>query len=364
MQRPRIGVVGAGWWSVEHHLPSLVSYPGAHLVAVVEPNPVKRSRVAECFALERTFAGVDELLDAGVAEALVVATPHALHYPIARTALDAGLHVLVEKPLALTGDQAWDLVELAAQRNLALMVGYTTQFSRGAQRLRQAFATGELGTPLCLSGVFASVVGGFFRGRPEEYQTNFDYRMWGPEADTYANPEISGGGQAVTQLTHAAALSLYATDLIPRRVSAFMANRELAVDLVDALAYDCSGGAVGTLAGAGTLRPGDPLAQVCHFFTTAGSASYELDTGRLAIQLADGSSEIVAPEAGQGYPAGRPARAFADLIAGRSGNPGPGVPAARTVDLIEASYSSAAAHVAVQLPSRQQPPAVPGTCQS
>jgi predicted dehydrogenase len=250
------------------------------------------------------------------------------------------LHVLVEKPMALRAEDAWDLVERAQQSGRHLMVGYTLQFTRAARCLRDLLGRGALGDLLSVSGLFTSVVQSLFSGRPEEYGDAFG--MLTPDAQTYANPQIAGGGQAVTQLTHAVGLLLYVSDLPPSSVMAFMGKAGLAVDLVDAVGFELVGGAVGTLASAGCVQPGQEATQELRYFGSAGQAVHDLVAGRLTVMHNDGSRETYGPGDGEpAYPAHAPARAFVDLIAGRGPNLAPPVPAARAVEFVAACYRSA-----------------------
>ncbi|HET7567855.1 MAG TPA: Gfo/Idh/MocA family oxidoreductase [Gaiellaceae bacterium] len=341
--RPRIGVVGTGWWSIEHHVPSLLGYEGAELAALADTNPEKLARVASHFGVERTFADAEELFVSGLVDGVMIAVPHAHHYPLARAALDAGLHVFLEKPMTLASADAWDLVERAERAGLQLTVGYTFQYTRAAQRLKRLFDEGTLGELLAVSGIFASIVEAYYRGRPDDYASVFDFSLAGPDPQTYSDPKLAGGGQAATQITHAMGLVLYVTGLAPTKVMAFMRNGELEVDLVDAIAYELSGGAVGTMAAAGTIRPGQDLHEEARYFGSEGNAVHRLAEGTLEIALDDGTTERVALEEGESvYPAEAPARGFADLIAGRGPNLAPAVPAARTVAFVEAAYRSAA----------------------
>src|SRR5690348_813921 len=104
MSGPRIAVVGTGWWSIEHHIPSLLATSDAELVALVDPNAAKLARVAERYGIDRVHLDATELIAAGDLDGVIIATPHATHYDLAAQALDAGLHVLVEKPMVLHGD--------------------------------------------------------------------------------------------------------------------------------------------------------------------------------------------------------------------------------------------------------------------
>src|SRR5690606_6177983 len=132
-RRPRIAVVGAGWWATTRHLPSLASYDGAELVAVCDTRPERARAAAERFGVPVTATDLPSALAATHIDGVVVATPHTTHYALARTALDAGVHVFVETPLTTTAAEAWELVKRAEANGLHLSVGYTYHYTRAAQ---------------------------------------------------------------------------------------------------------------------------------------------------------------------------------------------------------------------------------------
>ena len=70
-----------------------------------------------------------ELFTSGLVDGVLIAVPHVHHYPLAKAALDSGLHVMLEKPMVLESAHAWDLVDTAEARQLHLMLGYTYQFT-------------------------------------------------------------------------------------------------------------------------------------------------------------------------------------------------------------------------------------------
>ncbi len=92
---PRIAVVGTGWWSANHHVPSLASYDGADLVALCDPQRDRAEQLAAEHGVPTVVADLDELLELRP-DGVVIATPHVTHHELAARALDAGVHVLVE----------------------------------------------------------------------------------------------------------------------------------------------------------------------------------------------------------------------------------------------------------------------------
>ena len=132
--RVRIAVVGAGWWASTAHLPALAGHPGVDLVAVCDPDPARAQTAAATFAT-RPFTDLDHLLASVAADGVVVATPHHTHHEIVTAVLTADRHVLVEKPMVIRADHAWELVELARARGRILSVGHTYQYTATATRV-------------------------------------------------------------------------------------------------------------------------------------------------------------------------------------------------------------------------------------
>jgi predicted dehydrogenase len=95
---------------------------------------------------------VDELLSADGVEAVVIATPVPTHYRLAKQALEAGKHVLVEKPPAMTAAEIDELVALAAERDLVLMPGHLLLYHPGVRKLKELIDSGALGEVLCIYG--------------------------------------------------------------------------------------------------------------------------------------------------------------------------------------------------------------------
>jgi predicted dehydrogenase len=95
----RIGIVGTGWWAEAMHLPSFGSHPRARITAICGRNAGRAAELARRAGGARVFADYGELVASDV-DAVVVATPDDLHHPVTMAALDAGRHVLCEKPMA------------------------------------------------------------------------------------------------------------------------------------------------------------------------------------------------------------------------------------------------------------------------
>jgi predicted dehydrogenase len=340
MRRAKIGVIGAGWWATQEHIPSLRTYEKADLVGIADPNAEKLRTAASYYEVDGTFEDYRDLLPK--VEGVVIAVPHAYHYEIARDALDAGVNVLVEKPMVLTAAHAWDLVDRATKRGLELMVGTTFQFTSHARRVRDIVQSGGIGDLLYVSGLFASMMDSFLRGRPQDYTSVWEFPVTLPEQDTYSDPRIAGGGQGQTQISHAMGMVFWVTGLRATEVFAYMGNLDLQVDLVDAISYRLDNGAIGTMGASGSLRPEQDENQEFRYYGTKGQIRQDMIHGRADVYYNDGTAEVFPDLADDEiYPAHLPSRTLADLVLGEGENLAPGRMAAHTVELLEAAYRSA-----------------------
>lgn len=118
----------------QYHANNYAAMPAARLAAVVDPDPQKRELAVRNFGC-RAYPDVSALLAAEEIEAASVAAPTSQHYRITHELLTAGVHALVEKPLAPTAGQAAGLVDLSRQQGLVLQVGHITRFYEAVQRL-------------------------------------------------------------------------------------------------------------------------------------------------------------------------------------------------------------------------------------
>jgi len=340
--KPRIGVVGAGWWATQHHIPSLKTYEKADLVGIADVKREKLAAAADFYDIQNTFDDHRELLASGV-DGVVIAVQHAFHYQVARDALDAGVHVLIEKPMTLKASEAWDLVERAQDRDLHLMVGYTYQFTRHAQAAREIVRSGRIGELQLVSGIFTSWVESYLRGNPQDYAEAFNFPVTGPEPETYSDPKLSGGGQGHLQVTHPMGMVFWVTGRRAAEVFAFMESYDLAVDLVDAFSYRFDNGAIGTMSSTGGARPGQSLDQGFVYAGTEGFIRQDIVHGRLDAEYHDGTSEVF-PDLMEDelYPAHATSRGLVDLILDEGENRAPGETGARVVEFLEAGYRSSA----------------------
>jgi predicted dehydrogenase len=140
----KVALVGLGYWG-EKILRNLVTIAGAGGVVAVDTRAERRRAVADVYPGLACLSSMQAALADQEVAAVVVATPPASHHALGREVLQAGRHLMVEKPLATSVAEAEDLVRLAAERDLTLMVGHTFLFSPRVDVLTSAVRNGQIG---------------------------------------------------------------------------------------------------------------------------------------------------------------------------------------------------------------------------
>jgi predicted dehydrogenase len=137
----RVGLIGYGYWGSKH-VRVLAGLPGVELT-VIENRPDRLREAMTSFPAIHVASRLGKVQDE--LDAVVIATPPCSHGPVALQALGAGLHTLVEKPLATSVAAAEMLVEAADAGGLTLMVGHTFEYNAAVLKLKQIVSSGELG---------------------------------------------------------------------------------------------------------------------------------------------------------------------------------------------------------------------------
>jgi predicted dehydrogenase len=145
----RVGLAGLGYWgpNLARNFDDL-----AELTWLCDLSPDLLDQFGARYPNARTTSRFDDLLEDDLLQAVVVATPVATHYELARRALEAGKHVFVEKPPALAATEADELVALAEERGLVLLPGHLLLYHPAVEKLKGLIDAGELGDLLYLYG--------------------------------------------------------------------------------------------------------------------------------------------------------------------------------------------------------------------
>ncbi len=151
----RLGVIGSG--RIAARFVAEARYvSGVSVEGVFSRRFASAKAFAEKLELERASQTLPELFES--VDAVYIASPHGTHYDYARQALEAGIHVLCEKPMTLTGAQTAELFELAAERGLVLLEAVKTAFGPGFQRMVAVARSGSIGQIRSVDATFTKLV--------------------------------------------------------------------------------------------------------------------------------------------------------------------------------------------------------------
>jgi predicted dehydrogenase len=338
MSKLRIGVIGAGWWATDHHIPGVLSYPDAELVAVCDPHEGRLTAATQVYPIPQTYADYREMLEKAQVDAAIIVTPHATHYEIARACLEAGLHVLIEKPMTLFARDARALMDLAETGGRVVALGYAHNFHEAARRAREAILGDEIGPVQHVEASFSSDMTRFLGGQVSTETPFYTRFKVTPPSENYNRPDLMGGGHGHLQLTHIAGLLFYISGLRVNTVQAQMASFGRAVDMAGAFAIEFENGAIGYLGGSGAT-PGFHRVALS-VFCAGGMFWTDSMAGQAILRRSDGGKEELSLQ--PTYPTRyNTTHNFMDTILGRQPSQASGEVGLRAVELLDAAYRSA-----------------------
>src|SRR5437773_3972511 len=140
----RVGVIGCGYWG-PNLIRNLLKVPGCRVVAIADERSDRLQAVRHLSGQIKATTETGELVESNSIDAIVIATPISTHFDLAKACLEAGKHVLIEKPLTRTSAQARELIRLARERRRVLMVDHTFIYSGAVRKLQEIVDSGDLG---------------------------------------------------------------------------------------------------------------------------------------------------------------------------------------------------------------------------
>lgn len=325
MKEPlRFGILGTGGISAGHAR-DILNRDDATLVAIADVStdamegfvgrviPLGSPHPAQFTSLEAMVAGSH-------LDAVIIATPHTQHAPQIEIALNAGLHVLCEKPLATTAADARRVLDLAEKKSRTLAIGYQRHGQSQFRLARHLVHSGTLGDLRLITVLIA-----------QDCLENFR-----PGASWRADPALSGGGHFIDTGSHIVDMMLWVSGLEPERVYAEIDQFGTDVDVITAASIKFTNGARATFAA--TSLSAEPWREELTFYGTEGVMRLGRADG-LSYQVKGG--DLVFPRAASA----RDIRPLEDFVAAIHGEvPGPQAPAVcglRVAQVTEAAYRSA-----------------------
>lgn len=142
-----LGVIGCGYWG-----PNLIrnfnALQDCHVRWACDRDPSKRERISKLYPSVSCTDDVERVLGDERVDAIAIATPISTHFDLAKESLRNGKHTFIEKPMATTSAQCQELIALAEERRLTLMVGHTFVYNPAVRKMKDIIASGEIGRVL------------------------------------------------------------------------------------------------------------------------------------------------------------------------------------------------------------------------
>ncbi|MGN6726135.1 MAG: Gfo/Idh/MocA family protein [Tepidisphaeraceae bacterium] len=343
----QVGIIGAGWWASYAHIPAVFAHPKASLRSVQKRDAIEARRVADHFGIERAFSCERQLLEDDQLDAVIIASTPNAHHRQAKAALNAGKHVLLEKPMTLTAAEAAELVDLAEAKDRQLLISCPWHYTCHGRESRKLITEGRLGTIKMISVLMTNPIDNLLRGRNTEV-THGTGALLTPAKGSYSDPAVAGGGQIYCQVSHAAAYLTYLTGAHVVDAYARFDNSGAAVDLYNVLTLTMSDGSLVSLASTG-VTPTTQRHYEVRVFGTNGVLSLDLWQGKMNVATLDGGKTDYAPLAeSEIYPERAPANNLIDAALGLDTNQSPGTLGLAAMQVIEAACASAQSAELVQ----------------
>ncbi len=354
MAKLRLGVIGAGSWTVSSHLPNLLRHRDeVEFVIVNRRNPELLGKIQKNFGFAKASTDWRDVI-AEKPDIVVVGSPPGYHWEQSKAALEAGAQVMCEKPFTIDPDHAWDLDETAKRTGRSLILSYGWNYRPMViQAHRMLHEDGGIGdiehVALHMDSVtreLLSETGAYPQSAPE----------YVPQADTWSRPETSGGGYGQAQLTHLLGVSLWLTGLRGQDVFAFMsAPLDARVELHDAVSIRYTNGAIGTMSGASGHLGAANNRHAVEVRIVGSKGMFHLDLRENTLwRYRSPEDDVRVPlEADAGlYDCIGPIDALVEAGAGRPfDNNSPAELGARTVEILEAAYRSSTSGAAERVKS-------------
>ena len=189
MEKLRVGVIGLGIG--RHHIAGYQTHPQAEVVAIADTDEARLEEVGDMYGVPQRYTSPERMLDRERLDVVSVATPNVFHKPQTVAALEAGCHVLCEKPMAMSAQEAREMLAAANRAGKRLMINFSYRFTEQSMALKQQ--------------VDAGVLGDIYYGR-----TIWHRRRWTRNLQSwFGQKALAGGGPLIDLGVHRLDLALW-----------------------------------------------------------------------------------------------------------------------------------------------------------
>jgi predicted dehydrogenase len=231
MDKIRVGIIGTGGIA-QGHIQRISVLPGVEITALVDPSEehIVRTRKRQPVTADaQAFDDYKGMLDSGITDAVIIASPHTCHTEQIMDSLEKGQHVLCEKPMVCTIDDAVKVVKKVRELGLTFQISYQRHFQGGFRYIRRVITSGALGE---VEFVSAAQGQNWYRNVSGTWRQKMS---------------LSGGGQLNDSGSHLVDIILWTSGLAIESVAAYTDNFDTEVDINSALSLKFTSGAQGNI---------------------------------------------------------------------------------------------------------------------
>ncbi|MBI1930824.1 Gfo/Idh/MocA family oxidoreductase [Candidatus Poribacteria bacterium] len=164
----KLGLIGCGGHGRGNLAPAIRSHPYAQIIACVDVDESRAQKTATDLGVDHYFVDYNQMLQECEVDAVVIAVPHADILSVAKDSIDAGVHLFIEKPMALNAADAEKIVDLSKQKQVKVMVGYCQRYAAARMLMRQLLLEGVVGdVDLVIAGKGSAPLSGWLATPPE-----------------------------------------------------------------------------------------------------------------------------------------------------------------------------------------------------
>jgi len=325
MDKIRVGIIGTGGIVRNRHLPDLHKHSSrVTIAAIAEP-----SQDAVDLFLDNEFADDEALgvykdhqamLDAGGLDAVIISSPHTLHFQQIMDCLDAGLHILCEKPMVCSAEEAEQVAARARETGREIVVAYQRRFDANYRYLRRFVRSEEFGAV--------------------QFTSAFQSQGWliSQKGKWRQDPKLSGGGQLNDSGSHLLDFLLWTLPEDIVEVTACIDNRGTEVDVDSVIQFRTAGGGLGAISILGSA----PIQGMVEDITFSGDKqSIYIRPGQVQASMACGESLQDVDDFGD-IEGTSPVAHFLDVLQGKAANESPPEDFVKVIRFTEGCWQSAA----------------------
>ncbi len=328
----RMGVIGAGWFTTRRHLPDIAANNDMELTAICRRDKDALVKVQQAFHAKCVWTDWREMLDGSELDAVLIATPHNLHYEPAKAALERGLHTLIEKPMTIRSVEANELCRIAAEKRLQLGVALNPPFWAHTHRIRNAIRNGHIGGLEALSMFWLGNASYVFGQAPQP--ENLPGLV--PPTMYRSDPDLCGGGYLIDGGSHLISEMLWTSELKVRSVTCIM--DQLPSDRRALLTLHMEKGVIGAISCVGDSNY--RKRRVLNIFAGDGG-SVRIEDFEFKVMIESSNHDIELFQENELQPVSGPIDNFADAILNRDTLFSSGEHGRDVVQVVEAAYVSA-----------------------